>query len=724
MLRTLMLAWKFMKFGSKGLIRRVLMSSLIRKSMKWGTLALALLIMLLTVGGIWLLMTTGYLITEGEFDDSLTLMPDEDSPREQAAVTYDEITDIINTIELNRIPDDLMIVLPESYLRPQIPAKTLLKSYMLFAEICSDPLINPDDALVKVEPWMLYGIWQHEGGVTLEGGLDPYSAWLDRLAYTYITVMGQRTIAASYGSTVIQFAEKAEKTSYMGGVYSLTGPMEPLKDVKFGFGKPVLFRSSNEVPELEGTRALVGVSNASSMNGVECIGAKVENSLVYKNHSRYAWSSNSAQRPSAMFFPDATATTAYSATLWFDGREMSTGNPSEAAALAVELANRYPDAKQYYALVSMFGRRAGKLGLWFNDENGLGFQIISELREGKNGYTLDYLGSAAMVEEFSEGNANKMFASTQTFFNKVLGTKAGSTYTNLAGAQKSMLSKELRSKIDAKLTKSGSLGAEDLSALFDGLYIITAGKLMKVTVKDLATRMAVEYPREFEDTGDAGRQYVTGLGKNSFDVKNNSTGAKFPDGRCDKCGESVFNENVECGHDVSSKIFYPVVPRSGTALSSPADYHAAGTCPNGIAIHKKYGHFAYDFGSSMVSNRKLIASIPGMVSEYENDALGRVIMLNYPNKNNAELKLLYCHTARGVAVKTGFVNAGQTIGEMGSSGYGAGEGTANAQTHLHLEAKVPKSNQPIDLFSVTSQFYFGWKSSGSVTISPYVEMTH
>ena len=666
-----------------------------RKIVKFVVYTILGLTALIIFWWIWSYFSVGYLIEEGEFDD---VKPQTEYQGQGNSGTdfdndYDNLAMKISKIDFDALPDDLMVsdILGTQYYIPKdYTVEMYLKLHLLVSEICGNPNVDLGGD-VKVQPYMLYGVWMHENAMQIPNHQDPFEAWLTLKGLTEIKNNGESLgYAGSFGQAMVTFAEDIDPADR--GVPDVAHPIRQ-RDVLEGSGTPALFISSVENSTIEDTdRLLTFVTNNDT--------SSFEDNVKYTEHF-VGWTGSGIQRPSSFFLPDILASVAMNASQNFAGRSTYRGAVDNSYYLVAPktLFAAGTLEREYTEVAAFFCSRAGKTGSFFSEGHDVIIDIITYLIETDQ---MDYFVSDKFILEC--GTANAAFDTGLTpFLNRLYGLNG----------QTAMLSEDILDKIRAEGVDMENGYPETKKAPIDAVYVISSGKFVMKSMDALADAILAndEYVKEDDIDDSVGSLpsdlYPDGLAQCAMDTDY--------DGICDRCGGSVFEDTKDgCTHNKTSKV---VLPIANAIWSDLSDYHdKEHWC--GLNAHSGIAHQGYD----MYGNYTLRACVSGYLQPPVNNGsrgYGYHTYLVYPNKDTPKLYFSYAHMQVGSCTKPsgGNILAGEKVGLMGKTGNVTGE-------HLHFQVSTTPDSLPavsINYLVKNSTFWLGNKTgNGTVDYTPYV----
>lgn len=650
---------------------------------------------------IWALYATGHLINEGEFDQVYggeDKGEDARPPGSNVLVDYNDITNLINAVDMDKLKekgpmalDELLPGAKDKYLVPKSlnDVYTLLRSYLLFAEICSNSKMKPETGDVAMQPYMMYGVWYHENkcqlwdSATHDNTLqwDPYVSWGTQLSSQEMGKGPKKTWASLFGQALSLFnIFPANRVSLDRGIRYVSGPVElHSPSMGHGSGVPILYRSKIECPTLgEDQRIVATITPASNWAGKPPsyainMTSEIEASLQYKFHDKYKWEFNKTERPSGLFFPDAAATAANGGRLLFSGRNVYTTYKEDRREAIRSYASSQgltnTKFEEYATVGRWFSVRAAKEDIWKEANGCPAAEMVGAVNDKlESGY---FWGSSIMQEYGSFTNA---YANVDQM---LFGAEV--TNTNMSMCPGGLINKEL---IDRLATESDS-DLEPCLAKGDWLRSIMSGKMIEELTKVVASRAATDFPKPLPPDGNGGPGVpgggVQGSINYDFDLGYNVMD-KDINGVCDSCNQSIFKASTSgCQHTPSKKVFFPVA--GPWQFSNIEDYHFY----RSECKWKGHdgSHEAYDINDSS-RGQPLIAPIPGELSYAVDGSRGFRAIQYCPTKANPRFVFIYAHMREGIPGFTNGlrkpVNAGEQVGVMGATGGKWGE-------HLHFEVR-------------------------------------
>lgn len=728
MFKLILIAIKFVFKGSRKTIDEDQKRKHNRRWLALIGISIGVCIMGIFVMFLWALSSTGYLIEQGVFDKEKPEQPVKDPSFDGGfagdEIVYDDITGLINKLDLSKIPDDLMPSIGSQYLLPGgHSAKWWLQSYLLISDICSRDEYSEIGVEGKVQPYMIYGVWVHEDGMQTKfvapkgESITPFNAWVGRL-YPTINVNGIQTPTTIFGQVLMTFGETSSITS--SSTFDIT-PSTLVQATKLqGAGITAAFVSGAE-------------TNGDSFLLFDKDGMMDTSKIKFKSHPT-GWSGTRVQRPSGCFIPDAIATVATQGNYWFSGYNYYSWAKSSHGLLDVLNSKGYSGKLADMSMLSSwFAQRAGKLRMyWGLNSDYLGGRILSTLMANSKSKNLEYFASGEFITEYGGGNAMRAFDATMySFCKSVFGFD---TWDALAasggqGGSGGMLSGSGLAAEVAALMGTGVYRSENVKPSCDALYLYSSGTQICRAIQVLAESLLTVDEYRKVSVGDESGDIIVGtpqeLGLQSND--------KNFDGLCDKCKQSVFDNSTDsgCGHKANTyKMIWPIKGSWSILPNCVVDYHGAGLCTiyadsaMTATIHRNYAHEAYDIQAG--EGAKLVAITDGYVMPYSYSATGYGYhtYLAYPSKDNPMYYFSYAHMVNqsgneALVDSGGNVKAGTVIGTMGSTGNATGR-------HLHLRI----STEPLSLGGTSINFFesdarvvlaIRDTSSKTIRISPYVK---
>lgn len=704
-----------MRRGFKHMYRTASSHTLIRGCFKFSKWLLISFVAVFIILVAWAFVSTAHLIMEGEFDwDAVEDIGnggsngdtsnggDTGGGSDQIYSEYNDVTKIINKVDLNKMPIDEpwpADLDPKMYVRPEIKPKVLLEFYLLLAEICSDEGIKglSSDGGLACAPRYLLGNWYHECAWSLSGD-HIKSAWTAWSLYWTDGSPASNGMRASglYGAT--GYYHGMTNLSANGGRGAMTGP-DSIWQVASNTSQSYGYISRAENPDLKEGRVIHGT--------VATIGSTLGNKVKEKSHPVFPMSG--IERPSPQFLPDASYTAAHGWAAWLGGKSVGFGSgDAKYAASQVNAAKAITNkhgsgltdsANALMCAPIMIQRTAGypyNGGLpGSSDEYG---SLYGKFMTGLylSGW-LEKLSGPWLMQQFESGTSALMpgiaktiagvpnwgssdWQKTQVFKDI---EKLGKISLNGVTVDFSNMYTEMKNKV------SGASGADNISAALFGPEVYIMGVHLERTIVELATQMSAKYPNtDKPGTGDTGEGTLgesVSVGDGVYD--------KNGDRICDFCKKSIYIKNPDCKgpdvkrpspHPVQKKLIFPIA--GDCYFSDPSDYHGA---DSNCSTHGASKHYAYDMTTGNLH--------PGIVSIADGEVIkcvnqtsgfGCHTIIAYPNSVNPQFTVTYAHMSRYTHKDlSGMVRAGTILGYMGSTGWSTGH-------HLHME--IWKGSKPID----------------------------